>query len=102
MCCFFLTLVFLGPRVVDIIWWLIRPVFWQAGFSGWPIVWWIWPVLGIIFLPWTTLMYIIIYPGGITGFDWVWLGLSIVVDVMSYGGGAYRRRSIPGYPSSAP
>ena len=102
MCCVFLTLVFLGPRVVDVIWWLVRPVLWQTTFRPWPITWWIWPVLGIIFLPWLTLMYLIVAPGGVVGFDWVWLGLALAVDIMSYGGGASKRRSVPYYPSSAP
>ena len=28
---------------------------------------WLWPILGIIFLPWTTLMYILVAPGGVNG-----------------------------------
>ena len=31
----------------------------------------IWAILGFIFLPWTTLMYVMVIPGGIVGFDWV-------------------------------
>jgi hypothetical protein len=32
---------------------------------------WIWPLLGLIFLPWTTLMYVIVFP--VIGLDWLWL-----------------------------
>ena len=70
-----------------LIWWFIRPVYINAAFSSW-----IWGILGWIFLPWTTLMYIIIYPGGVTGFDWVWLGLSLLADLGTYGGGGYGNR----------
>ena len=96
MCCFFTTLLLLGPRFAVLIWWLIRPVYVNAVFNTW-----IWPLLGIIFLPWTTLMYLIVGGGGIVGFDWVWLVLAIVADLASYGGGAYGNRDrIPGTTSN--
>ncbi len=96
MCCFFLSLVFFGPRLVNIFWWLFQPARWNLAFAGWPIIWWIWPALGIVFLPWTTLMYIIVSPGGIIGFDWLWLAIMFFLDIVSYGGGIGRKR-IPGY-----
>ena len=92
MCCFFLALVFFGPRLAILIWWLIRPLYISAAFNTW-----IWPLLGLIFLPWTLLMYLIIYPGGIVGFDWIWLGLGVLADIASYAGSAARRRDVPGY-----
>jgi len=96
MCCAFLSLVLLGPRIFNIFWWIFQPVRWQAAFSWGGGIWWLWPILGIVFLPWTTLMYIIVAPGGVTGFDWLWIGIMVVADVVSYGGG-YGRKSIPGY-----
>ena len=96
MCCIFTTLVLLGPRVAGIFWWIARPLIWQSAFGSW-----IWPVLGLIFLPWTTLMYVLVAPAGLIGFDWVWLTLAVVGDVATYGGGAYGNRSrIPGYRSA--
>ena len=95
MCCFFTTLMLLGPRFAILVWWLFRPVYFNAVFNTW-----IWPLLGLIFLPWTLLMYLIVGSGGIVGFDWVWLGLALVADLASYGGGAYGNRDrIPGYNS---
>jgi hypothetical protein len=95
MCCFFTTLLLLGPRFAVLIWWLIRPVYFNAVFTTW-----IWPLLGIIFLPWTTLMYLILGGTPIVGFDWVWLGLALAADLASYGGGAYGNRDrIPGTSS---
>ncbi len=93
MCCIFTILVFLGPRFAGIIWWLARPLQWQAAFNGS----WLWPVLGLIFLPWLTLMYVIVAPGGIVGFDWFWLGLALVADIAAYGGGGYGNRDRLGY-----
>lgn len=60
----------------------------------------IWPLLGALFLPGTTLMYLVVFAGGVTGFDWIWLGLGVLADIGSYGGGAYGNRDrIPGYTS---
>jgi hypothetical protein len=45
-------------------------------------------------------MYIGLFPGGIFGFDWVWIGLAVLADIASYTGGAYGNRNrIPGYGS---
>jgi len=94
MCCLFTTLVLLGPRVAGAIWWLVQPARWQAAFNGS----WLWPLLGLIFVPWLTLMFVIVAPLGIVGFDWVWLGLALVADIASYSGGGYGNRNrIPGY-----
>ena len=93
MCCIFTSLFLLGPRFAAFIWWLLNPVRFNAAFSTW-----IWPLLGIIFLPWTTLMYLLVFPAGIIGFDWLWLGLAVLADISMYAGGGYGNRDrIPGY-----
>jgi hypothetical protein len=58
----------------------------------------IWPILGLIFLPWSTLMYVAVSPGGVTGFfDWAFLILAIIIDIGAYaGGGIGNRDRIPG------
>jgi hypothetical protein len=96
MCCAFLSLVLLGPRIFNAIWWVVRPGLWQAAFFNWPLIWWLWPILGIVVLPWTTMMYVLVSPGGVVGGDWIWVGLMLVADIVSYTGGAGRKR-IPGY-----
>jgi hypothetical protein len=95
MCCLFTILLFLGPRVAGAIWWLAQPARWQLAFNNS----WLWPVLGLIFLPWLTLMFVLVAPGGIVGFDWVWLGLALVGDIGAYGGGGYGNRDRLGYGS---
>jgi hypothetical protein len=95
MCCLFTALVFLGPRAGILIWWLVQPLRWQTTFD----TFW-WPLLLFIFLPWTLLMYVGVAPGGVVGFDWLWLGLALFVDIASYSGGAFgNRQRIPGYPT---
>ncbi|MCP4360622.1 MAG: hypothetical protein GY796_21655 [Chloroflexi bacterium] len=92
MCCIFTTLMFLGPRAGILIWWLINPLRWQIAFESF-----IWPFLGFLFLPWSTLMYVGISPGGIIGFDWVWMGLALLADIGMYTGGGYGNKDrIPG------
>jgi hypothetical protein len=93
MCCFFTVLVFLGPRFAGIVWWLIQPARWNLVFGSI-----LWPILGIIFLPWTTLMYVAVAPGGINGIlEWGFLILAIVIDVAAYAGGGYGNRDrVPG------
>ena len=93
MCCFFTTVLFLGPRAGVLIWWLIRPVYYQAVFQSF-----IWPILGLIFAPWTTLMYLLVAPSGVFGIDWLWLSIAILADLGTYAGGGYGNRDrIRGY-----
>lgn len=88
MCCLFTTLVLAGPRLAILVWWLLYPARFALAFNAS----WIWPILGTIFLPWTTLMFLIIFPGGVIGLDWLWLGLGLLFDISSYAGGGYGNR----------
>jgi hypothetical protein len=38
---------------------------------------------------------------GIAGFDWFWIGLGVVMDLMKWSQIAANRKGIPGYPESA-
>lgn len=64
---------------------------------------WFWPLLGTVFLPFTTLMYVILWsPTGLAGWDWFWLVMAVVVDVMHYSSTAYSNRNqISGYKPAA-
>lgn len=91
--CLFLTLLFLGPRAAILLWWFIEPLRWSLVFDTFFV-----PFLGFIFLPWTTLMYVVVGIGGITGWDWLWMGLALFADIASYAGGAIGGRGrVPGY-----
>jgi hypothetical protein len=51
-------------------------------------------LLGLIFLPLTTVIYVLVIPGGVGGFEWLLIIVGFVIDLSSYGSGAYggRRR----------
>ncbi len=87
MCCAFAALALLGPRALILIWALLEPARWSAAFDTF-----FWPLLGFVLLPWTTLAFVIVAPLGVDGLDWVWLGIGLVADLVSYGGGGYTNR----------
>ena len=42
-------------------------------------------------------MYVLVAPGGVDGFDWVWMALAILGDIGMYAGGGYGNRDrVPG------
>jgi hypothetical protein len=80
VCCLALTAGFLGPRVALFIWWVFGNKV-DAAFDTW-----VWPLLGLIFLPWTTLMYILVWgPGGLEAWEWLVVALGVFLDVATYG-----------------
>jgi hypothetical protein len=99
MVCLFALFAGLFPRIADVILWIARPVMFNTAFKGS----WFWPVLGIIFLPLTTLFYVVLYtPGiGLVGWDWLWIGLAVLLDLMHWSHTIYtNRKAIPGYTSA--
>lgn len=84
--CLFISLLAFGPRVAVALFWLFQPIRFSIAFESI-----LWPILGIVFLPWTTLMYVIVSPGGIVEWDWLWLALMFAADMGSYGGSAYKK-----------
>jgi hypothetical protein len=65
-----------APRLFLILAWIFS--------DRWPRVWgndFILPLLGIIFLPYTTIMYMLVWtPTGINGWDWLWIILGLFLD----------------------
>lgn len=94
MCCFFASLLFFGPRLAFLVYWLFAPLRVTAAFTqfNFPLLV---SLLGLIFLPWTTLMFVLVFP--LNGFDWIWLGLAVGSDIVSYMGGYHNRQQVPGY-----
>ena len=98
MPCLFALMAGFAPRLASLFLWIARPTYFSAAFNGS----WFWPILGIIFLPFTTIMYVILWtPGiGLTAWDWMWLILAVILDLMHYSSNAYyNRNKIPGYSS---
>jgi hypothetical protein len=87
VCCVVAVLAFLGPRAGILVWWLLDPTRWQAAFNVW-----VWPLVGSLFLPWTTLAYVLVAGGGVRGLDWLLLIVAVISDLSMYGGGRYSRR----------
>ncbi len=90
MCCTLSALLFVGPRLGILVWYLFNPAYVNAAFGNF-----FWGFLGWLFLPWTSLAYIMIYPGGVVGFDWLLLGLGVFADMATYFGGYYNREQVP-------
>jgi hypothetical protein len=91
--CIFVLLVALSPRLALIIMWIFT-TYVDRAFTTW-----IWPLLGLIFLPFTTLMYCIVYVPvvGVVGARWAWVILAFIIDILAYGGSGYANRDrLPG------
>lgn len=97
MGCLLVMLAAFAPRIVVFLVWLARPEMVNAAFDTFII-----PLLGIIFLPFTTLIYLILYtPGvGVSGTDLLWLGLAVVVDVAHLGASSYNTAKETGWKSA--
>jgi len=80
MCCFFLLLATLGPRFALLLMWLFGDRVDRAFDS------WIWPLLGLLFLPWTTLAYVLAWSpvGGVSGGEWLFVAIGLVADIATY------------------
>ena len=88
-------------RLVLLMFWISRPVQWASVFGDS----WLLPCLGFIFLPFTTLMYAwlqLSQPGPLTWFEWAFIGIAVLCDVLSAAGAGYsnRNRLPPGVPGS--
>ena len=87
MCCVISLLVFIGPRIAGIAWYLTDAARWSAAFNSI-----LWPIAGLLFMPWTTLAWVWMSTGGVSGLDWIIVGLGVLLDIGALGGGGYSRR----------
>jgi hypothetical protein len=91
-CCLLALATWLSPRLGIVIAWIFFNDRTSAAFTTFIL-----PFIGFVFLPWTTLAYIVCYapPFGVTGVGWVVVVLGLLIDLGSYGSGqqAQRRRS---------
>ncbi len=87
MCCLLLIAGGLGPRIAVLVWWIFGEKV-DIAFDTW-----VWPLLGLIFLPWTTLFYVMIWSvGGVSGAEWIFVALGVVLDVATYSARAAKAR----------
>jgi hypothetical protein len=82
----------LFPRLALLIVWIARPGLVDAAFNTFLL-----PLLGIIFLPFATLIYVLLYtPGrGLVGWDWFWVVLAVLLDIGHWGVSATQRNQVP-------
>jgi len=87
MGCLLALLARIGLLVV----WLQTPLVKNGFHDGWIL-----PLLGIIFLPITTLSYVVVYAlsnGNITGAAWLWVVLGLLFDIGMHGSGVSSNRT---------
>ena len=89
MCCLALTAGFIGPRVALLLWWIFDSNRFDAAFSTW-----FWPFLGLLFLPWTTLAYVLMWSPvtGVSGAEWIIVAIGFVADIATYSSRAAQSR----------
>jgi hypothetical protein len=81
MCCLVGAVAAVGPRFAIAVWWIFGNKV-EVAFDSW-----VWPLLGLVFAPWTTLAYLIAWqPGGVNG-NWeaVLVLLGIALDIVTWG-----------------
>jgi CDP-diglyceride synthetase len=88
MGCLLALLAALSPRLALVLVWIFTNLVDRA-FEGFLL-----PLLGLIFLPFTTLIYVLAYRPvvGVTGWGWLFVFLGVLFDLGSYGGGVFGRR----------
>jgi hypothetical protein len=97
MACLFALLAVAAPRLAFLFLWIFTPMV-ERAFSTF-----IAPLLGMAFLPFTSIMYVVLYtPGiGVVGWAWFWVMLAFLVDVAGYASSfAANRRQIQGLPGA--
>ena len=97
MGCLIALLALVSPRLALVFIWLVSDLLSRA-FDGWVL-----PLLGFFLLPWTTLIYAVMWTSGVNGvvgFEWFIVILAFLVDLGSYAGGHQVRsaRSAPESP----
>jgi len=95
--CLFAILAGMFPRIAFAVYWIARPNVVDAVFGTFLV-----PLIGLIFLPFTTLMYTILWTAGvgISGWDWLWIGIAVALDLGHYTYSAYgNKEQIPGMSS---
>ena len=99
MGCLFAIMAGAFPRFGLFIFWLLRPARVDAAFDTW-----IWPLIGLIFFPFATLLYVVLHvPGvGLSGWEWFWVATAAVFDLMHLAASATQRREAMAYRPGRP
>lgn len=87
--CLIAFLALFSARLADLFLWIFTDLVSRAFHHTF-----IFPLLGIVFLPWTTLMYVLVWTPvhGVYSYGWFWVVLGVLFDVASYSQNAYATR----------
>lgn len=94
MCgCIFAIFAVLSPRLAFVFLWIFTNLVTRA-FDTFII-----PLLGVIFVPFTSLVYVLVYSPsyGVSTWGWFWVVLALLLDLASYAGSAYGNKDRLGY-----
>jgi quinol-cytochrome oxidoreductase complex cytochrome b subunit len=82
VCCLALSAAFLGPRFAFFLVWIFGERV-EHVYSTW-----IWPLLGVIFIPWTSLAYIIVWGPvhHVSGAGWILVAIGVFLDLATWSG----------------
>ena len=88
MCCLALSAGFIGPRFALLLWWVFGTKV-DAAFSSW-----LWPLLGLLVLPWTTIAYVLAWGplDGVSGLGWLVVAIGFAGDIATYSSKAAKQR----------
>lgn len=88
MGCIFLLLMMISARIALGVLWIFTNLVDRA-FDSFFV-----PLLGLLFVPWTTLMYVLFWSaaGGVNGWEWFVVALGLLADIGSYARGGMARR----------
>jgi hypothetical protein len=86
--CLFAVLAAVSPRIAFILLWIFTPVV-NLAFGGN----WLWPLLGVIFLPFTVLLYALVMPTNI--WQWLIVLMGLLLDARQYMDAYENRNRVP-------
>ena len=89
MGCLFALVAIFSPRLAVLLVWIFTP--WVDRAFG-PVIW---PILGIIFFPLTTLMYVLVWNTnghGVAGWEWILVVLGVFGDIAAHSRATRSRR----------
>jgi hypothetical protein len=89
-CCLLAMIGSFFPRIALALMWIFT-TYVDRAFSSFIV-----PLLGLIFLPFTTIMYCLVWSTtthGVHGAAWIWVILGLMIDISSYASGGYGQRT---------
>ena len=75
------------PRFIIFVGWINDQAAWQAIFGS-PLLF----LAGFLFLPWTTLIYALTEPNGLSTLNLIFLALAVLLDLGTWGVGFFATR----------